>query len=295
MNELLEPLITQRDDLTFYRTAYWPPSFQEWPIYPFCYEESVRDDAVRFYDKRCPYIIIIFIVDGEMVYLDGDKREYFLKSGNLLVVPQFADYAFLSSPRRHYHKLVLEIKGNLLSQYAETLGLNEFRLLSPEAAAPVIPILRRLGEMLQNCGEETVPELIGETIRLLTLTAQRIRDSNDNNRIIMSARAWLERNLSSEFTVALLAEKLGISHAQLDWMFRTQLGMSPQRYRIAYKMRQAEYLLTNTPHAIKDIALRLGYANQLYFSNDFKKHSGQSPKHYRRKHASGETSSMTYV
>lgn len=287
MTEIWDARVTHRDDVALYRTAYWPQSLQEWPIYPFCYEETIRNERVRFFGQRAPYMLMVFLVNGEIIYFDGNDQEYILNPGNLLLIPQFSDYAFVNTPRKHYHKLVLEIKGSQLMQYATTQGLNEFWLLPPETAAPLVPILRHLGEMLQNCVKETVPEIIGETIRLLTLASQQIWNTDKDTRLLTSACAWLERNLSSQFTIVMLAQKMGISHAQLDWMFRAQMGMTPQQYRINYRIKQAEYLLSNTAHTIKDIALRLGYANQLYFSTDFKKHFGASPKLYRENSSPG--------
>lgn len=283
MTEIWDSLVTHRDDVALYRTAYWPLSLREWPIYPFCYEETIRNERVRFFGQRAPYMLLVYLVNGEIIYHDGNNQQYTLKSGNLLLIPQFSDYSFFNTPYKHYHKLVMEIKGSQLMQYAEAQGLNQFLLLSPEIAAPVVPVLRHLGEMLQTCVKETVPEIIGETIRLLTLISQQIWHTDEESRLLTSALAWLERNLSSQFPIAMLAQKMGISHAHLDAMFQSQIKMTPQQYRIRYRMKQAEYLLVNTAYTVKDISLRLGYANQLYFSADFKRHFGVSPKHYRCK------------
>jgi len=61
--------------------------------------------------------------------------------------------------------------------------------------------------------------------------------------------------------------------------------MSPQAYRIAARMEDAKRLLESGSMPLKEISARLGYASQLYFSSDFKRRFGLSPKAYRVKEA----------
>jgi AraC-like DNA-binding protein len=54
-------------------------------------------------------------------------------------------------------------------------------------------------------------------------------------------------------------------------------------YQIDEKMRAAKTILRRSNLTVAEIAERLGYCDQHYFSNQFKKKCGISPSEYRKK------------
>jgi len=104
-------------------------------------------------------------------------------------------------------------------------------------------------------------------------------------RLVSIAKAKLENDMSNSLSIEALASELGICHSMLDRLFRKKVGMSPLNYRIKQKMSIATNMLVATSIPIKEISLRLGYSNQLYFSNEFKARFGVSPRNYRLKNS----------
>ncbi len=271
-------------DLSLYRARYWYSSYREWPVYPFCWEEAIRRNKICFSGMNSPYMLINLILDGNIIYEISDGRCFQLSQGDLLVIPEHSNYQFSTTSVPYYHKIVLELKGTILQNISEELCLMQPVCIKRENAETLHDNIMELGRRFFDGEESDVPDLLGMTWKILTQISAQAGEESEEQKLMALARSHLEHNVSGKFTVALLAKKLGISHSTLTSRFRAHYGVSPQQYRINYRKQQATYLLANTSMVIKEIACRLGYANQLYFSNDFKKYSGMSPKKFREIH-----------
>ncbi len=84
------------------------------------------------------------------------------------------------------------------------------------------------------------------------------------------------------WTVASLAERLNISRSAFAARFMAVVGMGPVQHLTHCRMRRAQALLRDTRLGLKEIAARVGYANQAAFSNAFRRYTGTSPGAYRR-------------
>ena len=76
----------------------------------------------------------------------------------------------------------------------------------------------------------------------------------------------------------------GLSPSRLSHLFRAQVGLTPQQFHEGQRLRRAAQLLELTSRPIAVIAAEVGYENPFYFTLRFKKHSGLSPRDYRKKH-----------
>lgn len=268
-----------------YRIDYWPFPEGNWPVFPYAVEETVRRGARSFSEKRCRYLILSLVLDGELSYSFADGTEHLLTPGQAALIPRGADYAFRTTGCRYYRKLVVELKGASLEPLCLALGLN--RCLTLQLAHPQEETERiaGIGRMLSAPDERELPELLGQTYALLAGIARQCAADGPETRLLSLAKAKLEHGRGQKCGIAAIARQLGVCHTKLTRLFLSHTGMSPQAYRIRQRIDNAKHYLVNTSLPIKEIAFRLGYANQLYFSNDFKKYLKQSPKEYRAQHA----------
>lgn len=82
-------------------------------------------------------------------------------------------------------------------------------------------------------------------------------------------------------TVSIAADVAGLSRAHFTRMFQNKIGIAPVKYIIEVKMNYAKKMLTEQNISIKEIAKILHYEDQLYFSRQFTKYIGMSPRRYR--------------
>lgn len=102
------------------------------------------------------------------------------------------------------------------------------------------------------------------------------------NDIAQKGAHIIEKKLGdSNFSLCELSKKLKISDAYLRIKFKQKYGMSPKEYQTKLKLEQAKMLIQTGYFSVKDVAHRLGFTNEKYFSQMFKKHFKVSPKNFK--------------
>ena len=76
------------------------------------------------------------------------------------------------------------------------------------------------------------------------------------------------------------------SPAQTMRIFQKDWGDTPYNYLQKLRCSYACRYLNNTEHSIKELASLLGFKDEFYFSNWFKKQMGCAPSFYRQNHQS---------
>lgn len=105
----------------------------------------------------------------------------------------------------------------------------------------------------------------------------------EENPLVQKTLLFLEQNLDKKLSLKEVSQEVGYSITYLSYIFKKATKYSPLSYFSHLKiMRSCEYL-DQTRHKIKDIAFMLGYKDQYYFSKDFQKKMGISPRDYRKR------------
>jgi AraC family transcriptional regulator of arabinose operon len=99
---------------------------------------------------------------------------------------------------------------------------------------------------------------------------------------VQTARGYLEQNLGATVTLDGLAAAVGISASHLSAEFRRHLGVPPMRYLLEARLRRAAYLLGDADLAVSEVARECGFEDPLYFSRQFRRRFGASPRGYRQ-------------
>ncbi len=96
----------------------------------------------------------------------------------------------------------------------------------------------------------------------------------------------IHQHFSESLSNEEICEKLKMSQTNLIRLFRTELGITPQKYLKFVKMEKATYMLCYTELSIEEIANKTGFTDRYHFSKVFKQQRGKSPAIYR-KHFAG--------
>lgn len=86
----------------------------------------------------------------------------------------------------------------------------------------------------------------------------------------------------SDITVEETAHKLGISPGYLSRVFKKKTGQTFYDYLAFVRMRQAMELLLDPTIRIQEVADRVGYLDQRYFSQRFRQIVGCTPSEFRQ-------------
>ncbi len=95
---------------------------------------------------------------------------------------------------------------------------------------------------------------------------------------------FMEINMEENLNLNEGAKLLMQSRSSLSHKFKNKTGMSFKQYQIKLKLDKAEDLFLKRPAmSIKEVAVRLGYDDQYYFSRLYKKHRGCSPSEAKKR------------
>jgi AraC-like DNA-binding protein len=93
----------------------------------------------------------------------------------------------------------------------------------------------------------------------------------------------VETDLSKNWTVEIMAERVGVSGSRLHAIFQESLGKSPRAWLTDLRLEQVCRLLTHTELSIAELAYRSGYADQSALTRAMRKATGLTPAAYRRR------------
>lgn len=96
------------------------------------------------------------------------------------------------------------------------------------------------------------------------------------------ALSLLERRLGADLRVQELAAAHGTSLHAFSMAFERGIGISPKAYLNRRLNQEACALLLNPDWRIKEVAVKLSFADEFYFSRFFSKMNGMSPRKYRQ-------------
>ena len=94
--------------------------------------------------------------------------------------------------------------------------------------------------------------------------------------------AYVENNLSAGLSAPVICTAIGRSYESCRRQFRVDNGITLHQFLHDRIIRQAALLLLMTDQSIKEIAARLGFQDEFYFSRLFKQKMEYSPREYRR-------------
>lgn len=111
---------------------------------------------------------------------------------------------------------------------------------------------------------------------------QVIHNSNSiENIYIRKAIDYIHDNLGEDLTLDMVSSHVGLSRCYFCTKFKMETNMSFTDYLAYTRIEKSKYLLTNSNRAILDIAILIGFNSQSYFTQQFKKYTGTSPKEFR--------------
>ncbi|WP_141692530.1 AraC family transcriptional regulator [Paenibacillus pectinilyticus] len=95
------------------------------------------------------------------------------------------------------------------------------------------------------------------------------------------AKFMLERDFAEDVTIEGLAVTAGLSRFHFMRLFKEKFGKGVIEYVTELRLTKAKELMREHPDSsIREIAFQVGYKNEIYFSNSFKKHMGMAPALY---------------
>jgi len=234
-------------------------------------------------------------VDWQLVYITAGEG-HFILNGHEVIVPagnmvlyqpkQEQHYYFLGKDQSQYwfvHFTGRQVK-SILKHYEIPL---EGYILHTGISYEYEELFKRMRDELLDCAfcyEENLTYLLRELLiimnRRMNQGLPKVNGFVQNE--IDHAKTYFKEHYNEEISIEQYAASRNMSTSWFSKSFRDIVGVSPMKYVLDQRMRNAQILLETTDSTITEIAHSLGYENAMYFSRLFRKMKGVSPLKYRK-------------
>jgi AraC-like DNA-binding protein len=266
----------------------------------------------RHRNVNSPYTRLYFITSGEgFITYHKSKQTYRLTPGRMYLIPCFTRVD-LFCPKTFCHYYIhftarLPNGTDLLSMlgsageitakdhgihrklFDRLIAINPGRaLMERDANEPIYQSV--LDRCLKLDELKTVADHLETNAFLrLLLTPFLIQNSTvtvfntmEGFKKFQVALEYIQENLASPISLDELANLANLNPTYFSDLFHQLMGLSPIQYVNRRKIEQAQILLLTTDKPLKEIARRIGFDDEFYFSRLFKKNTGIAPASYRK-------------
>lgn len=183
------------------------------------------------------------------------------------------------------YQAVGEVSGSLLSLLPPLL------VVRSESPDPVVGLLAT--EIASDePGQDRMLDRILDLVLVRTLRTWLAEQSGGPNwmsatrdREVGHALRLVHEHPERDWTVATLADAVGMSRAAFARRFTRLVGSPPLAYLTEWRLRLAADALRTTTRTLADIAAGVGYGSGFALSAAFQRSVGESPRDYRRRTA----------
>lgn len=158
----------------------------------------------------------------------------------------------------------------LYNQYPHEMDLGELEFMLDDAFR-YAGDMAELQENVAAAARQFIPEFTVEQI-------------SDKESLFRRIGYYLNQNMSSAVSLGNICKEFGVSQTTLNRMFRTYGQTSFSSYLMNLRIEKAKQIMKEEPDSyIRDVAARVGYGDQFYFSRIFRSITGMCPKDYIEK------------
>ena len=234
------------------------------------------------------------------VYRENFTIEKFLSPDNFLMLVEDGSFSFESESGRYIVSAgeCAHLKQNTfyVRKIIQPAKIHVFRYQAPETLVDdeyltfrdtkriksTINFLNHIDNLLSLDDFERKTHLFFDIINQYILENEYSTESKDEDLLIKSAVLKIQSRLFDNLPFTEFSKEAGLSYVQFLRRFKAYTGLTPAKYINALKMKKARELLTDGRLQIKEISEKLGFENEYYFSNFFKKNMNVSPSAYRK-------------
>ena len=231
--------------------------------------------------KKSDVFGLELITAGDLRFVQNGK-EYIAGPGNIIIKKRGGNHLYEPGPAGFVHKRFIRLDGPIIETVVGELGIEQADVCRLSHPREFAALQKRAIMLTRDQPQGYVKQLSLLAFEILLFVAQDITGSRYPAALYASID-FMRRNLHRKVAVAEMSRFVGVSNTQLFRLFRTHLADSPLTYFNAMKIKRAAELLRHTLIPAKEIAFSLGFEEPAYFTNQFRKTLGMSPREYRKK------------
>lgn len=271
-------------------------------------QELIRYDRVRHinaYISKINYISehmhgsfeLSYVLEGGAQYRQGEYRQI-VTPGSLILTNPYEQHSFAAVGDQPLVLLTLQVHKLFIRRYVESVPRLRFHAtqisqLPKEKYDQLVELLLRTAcAYLGSSGVKHFDVIAHATAimgKLYDWLDWELEENPDTSgKELQKSRvqrliSYIDENYRQKITLAMLAEKEGISTTYLSHFFRKNFGMSFQEYLKNQRLEKALVLLRDKNISMVDICMNCGFSDRRYLEDACQKAFGCSVAEYRRR------------
>lgn len=227
---------------------------------------------------------LIYITHGKGIY-ESDQIEIVINPGTMILLFPGVRHLYHPIQEDGWDEYYVGFRG----PYAETLQDQNF--IDPQNPLFEIGfddlILQQflyIFDLIQNEPPLYQQQISASTLQILTRTlslSKQKKHGSEKIEMVEKVKYQFEENIYHDLEMEEFAKEFGITYPKLRAIFKEITHLSPYNYFLQLKINKAKVLLHQSDMSVKEIAFKLAFQNEYYFSRLFKKKTKMSPSGWR--------------
>lgn len=230
------------------------------------------------------------VTAGDVFLLQGRQKHYFYDRTNLDLINIMYDPEKIDLPENELRRMpgycamfMLEPSYRRQHRFASRLHLKR---------VPLARVERLSEEMEKECENEEPGKEVALRAKLMELMVYLARaysstDTTEAHALLRVGNVIgaLENDFSKDWKLDELLDIAHMSRSNLMRVFRKATSQTPIEYLVRLRIQKAMDMLRNTDLSITEIALEVGFNDSNYFTRQFRRILGESPRAFRQSKA----------
>lgn len=241
---------------------------------------SYCDGSYRIFRKKSPISVIEYVEKGSGSLVINDKT-YTANEGDVYILPAGIQQEYYSSSTNPWVKKFFNIKGSLFLHLLREYSLdNVIVIKNCDVKETFDDIYKFSCSKYDNIDE--FYDILTLKLHELLIKIKNQADIKPQNDEMVKIKQYIDNNLDRIISNQELSALIFRSNDYVIKSFYNCFNKTPYDYQLEQKLTASKRLLQYTQLSVGEISQRLGYSDQHYFSNLFKKKCGMSPNQYRK-------------
>lgn len=261
------------------KLIYVPPPIKK---LPFCISLAgiTYEDTGYFIERtNSPEVVCEYVISGKG-HIERDGKKITVSAGDMYILPEGDTHVYYSDPVNPWRKIFFNATGPLFGELCNVYNIGGklvFRSLDGYDL---------MKKMLSVCDTNSMSsDEINTRAAFVLMEIVMLMADHETKAISEDAeklRTFLDLHISDKISLEDMAEHIFKSESQTLRIFKSAFSITPYDYLTKTRIALAKTLLRGSSLTIKDIAFRVGFNDEHYFSTIFRQKTGVTPSSYRK-------------
>lgn len=236
------------------------------------------DKDYHIYREKSELFCMEYVLSG-YGHVTIDRVSFSVGPGDIYILPLDRRHDYYADANMPYEKIWFNIHGALIPALLHAYGLEGvYHVRNAQALKEQFFRFLTICENRELSAPAICEACSLQWHRILIELQRLIHEEEKDTSVEYRVKEYIDRRVYEGTTREELESYAKMSYSQIVRRFKAKYELTPHGYMRVRRMETARRLLHNTNLSIKEIAYKMNFSDEHYFSNVFKQHYGISPR-----------------